>query len=318
MEAESRAQRGRGTGRLLASHRACVLTLGPDSRDSKPGVVLGVRLGGSDWEPLVTLAGEPRELRLSPLGDKLAVIEQRSVFRTDAAGSVAHQPERLVHIVDLRTGKMELTVPGALQVVWSPDGKMLAFTTGVLDVKEGRFASQAVQVRGLQSGATETIDTGGVAAMSWPGFDGRLYLWQFPADGPSRVVRAAPGRALEETAHRGLDFSPSSRYYYRDGHVAAPSCICRTATDAPVSLDRPAAIGVGALRAMSWAPDRDSILLLQPEKRADETPDLVLYDVEHDRAARVPARGVLGWGPAGGTLLILDGSVFRLIPAPAG
>lgn len=48
------------------------------------------------------------------------------------------------------------------------------------------------------------------------------------------------------------------------------------------------------------------------------TPDLVLYDVAHDRAARVPARGVLGWGPTGETLLTFDGSVFRLTPVPAG
>src|SRR6478609_8248037 len=100
---------------------------------------------------------------------------------------------------------------------WSPDGLRLVYVTGRYLGHYKDHSRTGTWIWNASDKSRTRISTGGYY-VSWPMFDGNVYLWDPNGERPSRVRRYDVKRQqLDVTSHKSIYFSASGSYYYHPG-----------------------------------------------------------------------------------------------------
>ena len=186
---------------------------------------------------------------------------------------------------------------------WSPDGRFLAYTTGVSD--GGEVLGTGTWLYDQQSRSTRKIyDKGDFVA--WSPTDHNLYIWTWTFSVTNQnVFRFDPRTETPiPTKLHGIVFSPTGRYYhtgfpkYGEGRVE----VYEAQSNQPLLSHRPRIARVlPNCRIVGWASDTD-VLILEAYNQGPITPeypqrriDTVLYDVTNDIARIIYDDAVIGW-----------------------
>jgi hypothetical protein len=185
---------------------------------------------------------------------------------------------------------------------WSPDGRYLAYTTGVSKGQE--ILGTGTWLYDQQSRSTRKIyDKGDFVA--WSPTDHNLYMWTWTFSVTNQnVFRFDPRNQTPiATNLHGIFFSHTGRYYhtglrYGEGRVE----VYETQSNQPLLSHRPRIARVlPNCRIVGWTSHTD-VLILEAYNQGPITPeypqgriDTVLYDVTNDIARIIHDDAVIGW-----------------------
>lgn len=198
-------------------------------------------------------------------------------------------------------GKEIAALPQGRDFAWSPDSRLLAYTTGIPD--DGEVLSTGTWVYDqIFKTTTKIFDTGDFVA--WSPADNSLYIWRW-SDSGRQILRYDPRtQAVIQTNRFGIFFSPTGRYYhtgipkYGEGGVEVHDA----QSNQPVLFQRPRLAGLlPSAQIVGWASEGDVLILevnrqdLASEKYPQGRSDTLIYDVAHDIARFIPDDSVIGW-----------------------
>jgi hypothetical protein len=186
---------------------------------------------------------------------------------------------------------------------WSPDGRFLAYTTGIRDGVE--ILGTGTWLYDQQSRSTRKIhDKGDFVA--WSPTDHNLYIWTWAFSVINQYVFRFDPRNQTPIATNlhGIFFSPTGRYYHSGfpKHGEGRVEVYDTQSNQPLLAHRPRLARVlPNARIVGWASDTD-VLILEVYNQGPITLayqqgriDSVLYDVAHDIARIIRDDAVIGW-----------------------
>jgi Tol biopolymer transport system component len=237
--------------------------------------------------------GSLHNYSLAPSGTSIAV---QANYEMDA-----HLNPRLVVLT--AEGKEITAFSSTHDFAWSPDGRFLAYTTGISD--HGEVLGTGTWLYDQQLRSTRKIyDKGNFVA--WSPTDHNLYIWTWPFSVTNQhVFRFHPrNQTLIATNLKGIFFSPTGRYYhtgfprYNEGRVE----VYDAQSSQPLLSHRPRIARVlPNARIVGWASDTDVLILevYNQGPMAQEHPqgriDTVIYDVTNDIARIIRDDAVIGW-----------------------
>ncbi|MGH7288708.1 MAG: hypothetical protein ACREI8_11890 [Myxococcota bacterium] len=246
----------------------------------------------------VLFGGVPNAGRLDPVESRrlyerdVATGQERLVYEAPSGLMTRYLPSPdgtriavLVHAdghyyfrVLAASGRVLSEVADVQDIAWERSGKYLAVTRGVWDNRDV-FRSHGTWLLEPDSESLKKVFSGGWY-VAWAQFDGALYVldrveWNSLGD---RVIRIDPGTwNVEETAFKGIYFSPSGRYYVRPlVDAGAPADIFETATNRSLRDEWPE-LGRLFMHFVGWAPGEDVAVCVSrfdevtSEKRPERT-----------------------------------------------
>lgn len=214
-----------------------------------------------------------------------------------------------LHVVDVK-GNTITTVDQGRRYSWRRDGSAIAVVTGEYRGANEDFASTGVLVLDVGSKTVRKISDRGNYVV-WAAFDDNIYIWDTGIPGtlhPVHRYNLAIGQ-LEETSHLGIELSPSGKYYFKPDGVAGRPGIYTTDVDDSVLLKSRALAAYQHVNPVSWAPDRDVLMLIVQKASTAAGFVRAMYDPTADSVTEldVDKSSVVGWGATSSEVLVFQG-----------
>ncbi len=264
----------------------------------------------------------------SPGGDRIAFLErilkynvkpgEANFTETVSQGggaSISGFEDSVLRVLDLG-GSMRASVNQVRDFAWSPDGSHIVLATGRYVRHYEGFADTATWLLDLSTGTKTRLADGG-NYVTWPQFDGNIYIWITSPERFShvRVVRVLiPDGRLEPTELKSIYFSPTGTYYYRPIADAGREGIFRTADQ--TELNAPGLTELSPFEPLGWNQEKDILWIRVNQRRRPGgpiEPRDVLYDVGKDAAMEI-GQGIVGWAGGSGMLRQgVDGPVMERV-----
>jgi len=201
---------------------------------------------------------------------------------------------------------------------WSPDGLRLVYVTGRYLGHYKDHSRTGTWIWNASDKSRTRISTGGYY-VSWPMFDGNVYLWDPNGERPSRVRRYDVKRQqLDVTSHKSIYFSASGSYYYHPGGgLLIPENVFLTTSDVGMDRASRALAMLAGWRPLAWAPDRDLVLIdenLSSTVSPGGASGVAVFDPIADTLSLLSTEGeVIWWSDTADYLLVrIAGRIERM------
>jgi hypothetical protein len=188
---------------------------------------------------------------------------------------------------------------------WNADGTHLAYCTGDPDLDRDDFDMTGTWVLDAATGETKKVLDGG-RHVAWARFDSSLYILEVPTPtrAGTRTWRYDPSSgALAEVANKGIEFSPSGRFYFS---ASGPNYGEFDLFDSRTheSLLASAKVLRGLVpEPVGWLPGDDVLVFeswyYREPRVAQAVPHTFLYDARSDTVVDLGERAHLGFDRVG-------------------
>lgn len=191
--------------------------------------------------------------RVSPNSQLIAMLGSTDEFH-NANSSTQYQKWRLF-VVDL-AGKEILVQDSVWRFAWAPDGKKIAWISGILYEGKGLPKSYRLQIYDIEKRTTRDLGPSDEIDLSWSIFDGRIYSMRRKY----KVSRINPENGSRTaTNYKGIFFSPDGKYYFTSGmanHLSAVvDRISNKAIQIPCEIEP-------RWNFVTWLPDEPACLVV--------------------------------------------------------
>ncbi len=212
-------------------------------------------------------------IQVSPRGTYVAMAEF-------IARQHGQPPGRMRHvIVEISTGKILYNVENNVRrMSWKEDETKLAFCVGMYREGGAGFDSEGVRILDIETGNSEFLDVEGYY-LHWAEHDNAIYIRGFNRENTElgwSIYRYNPAsKDLDITSHKGINFSPSGKYYSAFTVDAARHTLYDAATNRDVTPDWDVPPNL-----LFWLPDDRLLISGHRRGQRDKVIETVLYDLD--------------------------------------